>query len=202
MCLKNVKVIQVLGIGFDPLPQSRTEIIVGPLATTYNTLRGRKCSMAYTFFNVPKCLALLGGNYMPLSKRFHYLIKSCWLIALVVAELRWEWGTLGNAPGTLEVTQTASPFLWALPMVRGSKCSLNQDLPLLHVTVETSSRVVAALQTCHRQSPVVVSNRNSRNPGVLPFAIWPVQCKQESSFVTESCLISPSLRFPIDVSCW
>lgn len=63
----------MLGIGFDPLPQSRTEIIVGPLATTYNTLKGRKCSMAYTFFNVPKCLALLGGNYMPLCKRFHYL---------------------------------------------------------------------------------------------------------------------------------
>lgn len=45
---------------------------MGPLAA-YKSLRGRKCFMGYTFFNVPKCLALLGRNYMPLSKRFNYL---------------------------------------------------------------------------------------------------------------------------------
>lgn len=63
----------MLVIGFGQLLQSRTEIIMGPLATMYNTLRGRKCSMDYTFFNIPECPALLGGNYMPLSKIFYYL---------------------------------------------------------------------------------------------------------------------------------
>lgn len=59
-------------VGVNQLPHSRTEIIMGPLAI-YKSLRGSECSMAYTFFNVPKCLALLGGNYMPLSKRFNDL---------------------------------------------------------------------------------------------------------------------------------
>lgn len=37
----------------------------------YKLLRGSKCFMVYIFFNVLKCLVLLGGNYMLFSKRFN-----------------------------------------------------------------------------------------------------------------------------------
>ena len=58
----------------------------------------------------------------------------------------------------------ASAFLWALSVMEGSRCFLSQDLLLLQVTVERTSRVVGALQTC-LQSPVVISNRSSIYPG-------------------------------------
>lgn len=89
----------------------------------------------------------------------------------------WRW------PGQL--LASSGLYSWSV-----SKRLLKQSLPLLK---ETAGNILEAALPASLQSSVLVSNRNSTDPGVLPFAMWQALCKQDN------CIISLSLPFGISV---
>ena len=111
-------------------------------------------------------------------------LKTCWLIS---SELLRERSTLGNVPGTL-----ASPFLWALSVVRGS------------VFLDSGSSFPASdnenILWHAYKAQWWLNNRNSIHPGVLPFALWPLvaQIVKNSPAMQETWVRSLGQEDPLE----